>query len=169
MSAHEPQRFDSFHVYWRRIEAFTVGVLIALALGIFLYGSLVRTLAPALAFDWAEEVTIYLIIWATLLSGGTLAAERSHVSAQIVVHLLPERTRAYLQTGIDVLSLAFCVLMLWLGVEGVLFAQMLDERSASTLQAPQAWALYLALPIGMLLIVVRTVLLLLRRRTRADG
>ena len=60
--------------------------------------------------------------------------------------------------------LAFCLLMLWLGVEGVLFAHMLDERSASTLQAPQAWMLYLALPAGMLLIVVRLILLLLFNR-----
>ena len=54
--------------------------------------------------------------------------------------------------------LAFCGLMFWLGIEAVLFAHMLDERSASTLQAPQAWVLYLALPLGMLLIVVRLVL-----------
>jgi TRAP-type C4-dicarboxylate transport system permease small subunit len=38
---------------------------------------------------------------------------------------------------------------------------MLDERSASTLQAPQAWVLYLALPAGMLLIAVRIALALL--------
>lgn len=154
--------------YWRRIEIFAIGTLVVLALGIFLYGSLVRTLAPALALDWAEEVTVYLIIWATLLSGGTLASDRDHVSAQIVLHLLSQRARRHLQVGIDVLTLAFCSLMLWLGIRGVMFAQMLDERSASTLQTPQAWALYLALPVGMLLIVVRVILLLLRNRSRAD-
>jgi len=151
---------------WRRVEARVIGALIVLALSIFLYGSLARTFAPALAVDWAEEVTIYLIIWATLLSGGTLAAERDHVSAQIIAHSLSDRARHYLQIGIDVLTLAFCGLMLWLGVQGVLFADMLDERSASTLQAPQAWVLYLALPVGMLLIVIRLALLLLRDRSR---
>ena len=60
--------------------------------------------------------------------------------------------------------LAFCSLMLWLGVEGVLFAHQLDERSASTLQAPQAWVLYLALPVGMLLIAGRVALSLLLER-----
>lgn len=151
---------------WRRVETFAIGALVVLAIGIFLYGSLVRSLAPSLAIDWSEEVTIYLIVWATLLSGGTLASERDHVSAQIVVHLLSARARRCLQTAIDVLTLAFCGLMLWLGIEGVLFAAMLDERSASTLQAPQAWALYLALPAGMLLIVVRVAMLLLFDRSR---
>jgi len=140
---------------WRRIEVSATGLLVLLALGVFLYGSAARTLAPPLAVDWSEEVTIYLIVWATLLSGGTLAAERRHVSAQIFVHRLSPRARCRLQVGIDVLSLLFCSLVLWLGIEGVLFADMLDERSASTLQAPQAWVLYLALPVSMLLIVVR--------------
>jgi TRAP-type C4-dicarboxylate transport system permease small subunit len=149
---------------WRRFETIVIGALVILALGIFLYGSLARSLAPSLAIDWSEEVTIYLIVWATLLSGGTLTSERAHVSAEMLVHLLSERARRRLQIGIDILMLAFCSLMIWLGIEGVLFAQMLDERSASTLQAPQAWVLYLALPVGMSLIALRVAMLLLLDR-----
>jgi TRAP-type C4-dicarboxylate transport system permease small subunit len=150
----------SFRKYWRRFETFVIASLVLLALGIFLYGSLVRSFAPSLAIDWSEEVTIYLIVWATLLSGGTLMAERAHVSAEMFVHALSPAARRRLQVGIDILTLAFCCLMLWLGIEGVLFAHMLDERSASTLQAPQAWVLYSALPAGMLQIAVRVALLL---------
>src|SRR5690606_7885890 len=117
--------------------------------------------APSLAIDCAEEVTIYPIVWATLLSGGTHTADRAHVSAEIRLHRWWARARRYPRTSIDVLMLACCGLMLWLGVKGVLFAHMLDERSASTLQAPQAWVLYLALPAGMLLIAVRIALSLL--------
>jgi TRAP-type C4-dicarboxylate transport system permease small subunit len=46
---------------------------------------------------------------------------------------------------------------------------MLDERSASTLQAPQAWVLYLALPAAMLLIAVRVVLSLCVDRRAGDA
>jgi TRAP-type C4-dicarboxylate transport system permease small subunit len=152
---------SAFQAIWRRVETIVIGVLVVLALGIFLYGSLARSLAPSLAIDWSEEVTIYLIIWATLLSGGTLTSDRSHISAQIFVHVLSPIARRRLQIGIDLLMLGFCCLMLWLGIEGVLFAHMLDERSASTLQATQAWVLYLALPVSMLLIAVRVAILLL--------
>lgn len=148
-------RGDKLHRFWRASETGVIGTLVLLALGVFLYGSFARSFAPAFAIDWSEEATIYLIAWATLLSGGRLTAERAHISAEILAHLLGPRARRRLQMGIDILMLAFCSLMLWLGVEGVLFAHMLDERSASTLQAPQAWVLYLALPAGMLLIVVR--------------
>lgn len=155
---------DKLRLYWGRLETGVIGALVVSALCVFLYGSLARSFAPALAIDWSEEVTIYLIVWATLLSGGTLTGDRGHVSAEILVHLLSERARRRLQTSIDVLMLAFCSLMLWLGFEGVLFAHMLDERSASTLQAPQAWVLYLALPAGMLLIAARIALSLLLDR-----
>lgn len=152
---------SAFQAIWRRVETVIIGVLVVLALGIFLYGSLARGLAPSFAIDWSEEVTIYLIIWATLLGGGTLTSDRSHISAQIFVHLLSPPARRRLQIGIDLLMLGFCCLMLWLGIEGVLFAHLLDERSASTLQATQAWVLYLALPVSMLLIAVRVAVLLL--------
>jgi TRAP-type C4-dicarboxylate transport system permease small subunit len=156
-----PDRIESFRRHWRRFETGIIGALVVAALGIFLYGSLARSLAPSLAIDWSEEVTIYLIVWATLLSGGSLASDRSHVAAGMLNHRLSPTALWRLQTGIDVVMLGFCGLMLWLGIEGVLFADRLDERSASTLQAPQAWVLYLALPVGMLLISVRVVFLLL--------
>jgi TRAP-type C4-dicarboxylate transport system permease small subunit len=153
--------------YWGRFETGVIGALVVLALGLFLYGSVTRSFAPALAIDWSEEVTIYLIAWATLLSGGVITAERGHVSANMLGHLLPPLAQRRLGLGIDVVVLVFCSLMLWLGIEGVLFAHLLDERSASTLQAPQAWMLYLALPVSMLLIVVRLVLSLFLDRPRA--
>jgi TRAP-type C4-dicarboxylate transport system permease small subunit len=159
-------RLERYRSMWNRIEIGVIGALVIAALIVFLYGSLTRTAAPSYAPDWAEEVTIYLIVWATLLSGGILAAERNHVSAQIAGRLLPPRFERYLRIGVELLALAFCALMAWLGVRAVLFADMLDERSASTLQAPQAWALYLALPAGMLLIVVRVLVLLLDRPSR---
>ena len=162
-------RHESFSRAWQRAEISVIGILVVAALVIFLFGSFTRSFAPSLAIDWSEEVTIYLIVWATLLSGGTLTAERSHVSAQLLLHLLSPGARRGLAIGIEVLMLAFCLLMFWLGTQGVIFAHMLDERSASTLQAPQAWALYLALPAGMLLIVVRLALLILLERPRNDA
>jgi TRAP-type C4-dicarboxylate transport system permease small subunit len=82
-------------------------------------------------------------------------------------HLLAPLAQRRLRVGIDLVVLGFCGLMFWLGLEGVLFASMLEERSASTLQAPQAWVLYLALPVSMLLIVARLALLLFFDRPHA--
>jgi TRAP-type C4-dicarboxylate transport system permease small subunit len=154
---------------WQRIETLVIGGIVVIAFGIFLYGSFARVFIPALAIDYAEEVTSSLIVWATLLSGGTLASRRGHLAAAIVPQLLSPHARARLRIAVDVLVFAFSVLMLWFGIEAVLFAHGLDERSASTLQVPQAWALYLALPVGMLLIAVRVALLLLPGKPVRDA
>jgi TRAP-type C4-dicarboxylate transport system permease small subunit len=124
------------------------------AISLFLYGSATRAFAPALTLDWAEEVTIYLVVWSTLLCGRRLAAERAHISAQVIDHLVPPSIKRVLAAAIDAVTFGFCVLMLWLGAQAVAFVHGLDERSATTLQAPQAWALDLALPVAMALILL---------------
>lgn len=153
----------------QKIETGVIGTLVTAALGIFLYGPLARAFVPSLAIDWSEEVAIYLVVWASLLSGGTLASRREHISAEFLSRSLSQRARLRLRIGIDALVLAFALLMTGLGAQAVLFAHGLDERSASTLQAPQAWALYLALPAGMLLIAIRTAILLLHGAKDTDA
>jgi len=166
VSAASLARLERVQEIWRRVETTVIGCLVVAALIVFLYGSIMRTLAPQYAIDWAEEVAIYLIVWATLLSGGILASERDHVSAEILSRALSERANKRLRLGVELLMLAFCAMVAWLGAEAVLFADRLDERSASSLQAPQAWVLYLALPIGMVLIVVRILLLFALEKSR---
>ena len=154
---------------WSAIETRLIGGLVIAALAVYLYGSAVRTLAPSLAIDWAEEVAIYLIVWASMLTGGMLAAEGRHVSAGVAARILSPRAAGRLRIAVESVMLLFCVIVAVLGVQGVLFADMLDERSASTLQVPQAWALYLALPVGMTLIAVRVVLRLVRGGPAGSG
>ena len=146
---------------WSRVETVLIGLLLLAALTIFIGGAVVRALSPADAVDWAEEVAIYCIIWATVLSGSVLIYERRHISTEIVVGLLPEKGRQVLAFLAMLLTLGFCAVMAWYGYEAVEFALMLDERSGSTLRVPQAWAVFLALPVGMALMVVRLLLMLL--------
>jgi TRAP-type C4-dicarboxylate transport system permease small subunit len=144
----------SFGERLRRFEAALIGVLVLAAIVLYLYGSATRVLAPAYALDWVEEVTIYLVVWSTLLCGRRLAAERGHISAQVIEHLVPASIKRALDLGIDLLTFVFCAVLFWLGVQAVGFVHGLDERSATTLQAPQAWVLDLALPVAMALVIL---------------
>jgi TRAP-type C4-dicarboxylate transport system permease small subunit len=156
--SHETPAWRRLTDLCQRIEAALIGSLVLAAIVLFLYGSATRVLAPAYTIDWAEEVTIYLVVWSTLLTGRRLAAERAHISARVLEHLLPAAARRVLAVAIDAMTFAFCAVVLWLGSAAVRFAHSLDERSATTLQVPQAWALYLALPIAMALILLGLVL-----------
>jgi TRAP-type C4-dicarboxylate transport system permease small subunit len=138
----------------RRFEAALIGVLVLAAIVLYLYGSATRVLAPAYSLDWVEEVTIYLVVWSTLLCGRRLSAERGHISAQVIDHLVPAGVKRALDLAIDLLTFGFCAVLFWLGVQAVAFVHGLDERSATTLQAPQAWVLDLALPVAMALVIV---------------
>lgn len=155
---------DRILTIWSRIETVLIGILVLCALGTFMGGAAIRVIAPRHAVDWADEVALYFIVWATVIAGSTLAAEGRHINTEILIGTLPARWRraAVLFTG--ALTLGFCLVMVWYGWQGFAFSRMLDDRSASSLRTPQALFLFLALPVGMGLMAVRIVLLALAGR-----
>ncbi len=131
-------------------------------------GPVARAFFPARAPDWTEEVAIYFIVWASLLSGSLLMASKGHIAAETVVHGLPRRWQLAAAWFSYIVSIVFCCAMVYLGVRAVAFVNMLGERSASTLQVPQAFVLYLAMPVSMALIVLRLIVAGVRARGAPD-
>jgi TRAP-type C4-dicarboxylate transport system permease small subunit len=155
---------DRILTAWSRVETALIGVLVLVSLAVFLGGAAVRAVAPQHAVDWAEEVSIYFIIWATVVSGSVLAAEGRHINTEIVTGALPPALRRAVAVAMLLLTLGFCVAMTVYGWQAFRFKLMLDERSGSSLRTPQSWAVFLALPVGMALIVLRICLLALTGR-----
>ena len=146
--------------WWNRVEQWLVAAIAVAAIVVFMYGMLARFLLPQLAPDWAGEVTIFLVIWAVMLSASALAGEHRHVRADLIVRLLPRTTRIAAETFNLLMSIAFCSAMVWSGYLVVDFALLLDERSASTLRIPIVY--YSAcLPIAMALVTLRYALRLI--------
>ncbi|SPF78197.1 TRAP transporter small permease [Pseudoprimorskyibacter insulae] len=152
---------SKIQTYWTRLETFLVGVLILGALLVFLGGAAVRAFAPIYAVDWAEEVALYGIIWATVLCGSSLVAEGRHIYTEVFVAALPAPVRNGLGWAMTALAVGFCAAMLFYGKQAFDFALLLDERSASSLRVQQGYAVFLALPVGMALILGRVGLMLL--------
>lgn len=147
---------------WTWVETVAIGCLILAALAIFLGGAVVRAVAPLYAVDWAEEIALYCIIWATVLSGSSLVAEGRHIRTEIVLVAMPPRLRRATGWFVVAATTAFAAAMAVFGWQAMDFALLLDERSASTLRTPQAWAVFLALPVGMILILGRVALMLIQ-------
>lgn len=147
-------------VLWTRLEAVLIGLLLLAALVVFLGGAVLRTLAPLHSVDWAEEVALYGIIWATALAGSSLVAEGRHINTEVFLSMLPPALRIAIGWAMTVLSVGFCVAMMVYGWQAFEFALLLDERSASSLRVEQGWAVFLALPVGMALIIGRVGLML---------
>jgi TRAP-type C4-dicarboxylate transport system permease small subunit len=155
---------DRVLAVWSRIETAVIGLLVLAALFTFLGGAALRVFAPRYAIDWADEVALYFIIWGTLIAGSVLAAEQRHIHTEILVAQFPPPLRRLAALSTGGLTLGFCAVMAWFGWEAFAFSLMLDDRSGSSLRTPQAWALFLPLPLGMGLLAAKIVLLALAGR-----
>lgn len=146
---------------WSRVETVLIGALLIIALAVFLGGGLLRIVAPAYAVDWATEVSIYFIIWATVLAGAAIVQEDRHLHTEVFIAALSPRLRRVLGWAMSILSIGFIAIMLIYGWQAYEFANLLDERSGSSLRAPQGFAVFLPLPLGMALILIRCALMLM--------
>lgn len=155
---------DRILTVWSRVETILIGLLVLAALFTFLGGAGLRVFAPHRAVDWADEVALYFIIWGTLIAGSVLAAEGRHINTEIVVALFRPRLRRAIAIGMWALTFGFCLIVAWYGWEAYEFSKMLDDRSGSSLRTPQAWALFLPLPLGMALLTLKMLLLALAGR-----
>ena len=104
--------------------------------------------------DWLEEIVIYAVIWAVFVVASTIAEERGHVGATFIAEMLPPALRRLVEILTGLLALVFCVLVCYWGFQVVYIACLTDERSATIMRYP-LWGFYLALPVGMMLMVAR--------------
>lgn len=137
-----------------RLEGWLIAALAMAGFAVYLYGVVARYAIPAIAPDWTEEVTVYLLLWAMLLGGGQLVKRDRHLASGIMHVLVSRPALARLNRVGFVLAIAFAVYMAIQGWELVAFDRMLNERSRSSLQLPIAW-IHLILPIAMVSIALR--------------
>jgi C4-dicarboxylate transporter DctQ subunit len=152
MSAPPPERAAAG--LWRWAERILVGLL---GLAALLAGSvqvLGRYLVPAHAISWAEEVIVYLLVWAVMIVASELARSDGHVRPDVVLRLLPPQGQRWLEIANSLIAVIFCTGLAYYGWQIVSTAWLLDERSATDLQFPM-WLYYLALPVGGGLMALR--------------
>ncbi len=146
---------------WDKIEQTLVGLLGACALIVGMVQIIGRYVAPAHAIGWAEEVIVYLMIWAIMITSSQLARTDGHVRPDLVLRVLRPQAQRVLEVFNCLIALAFCAGMVWYGWEIVDTSLMLDERSSTGLEFPM-WIYYLALPTGGALMFVRYTMRIVR-------
>jgi C4-dicarboxylate transporter DctQ subunit len=146
---------------WNRVEQVTVGVLGLAALGFGIVQVVGRYVAPHQAIAYAEELIVYLVVWAIMISSSQLVRRDGHVRSDIVVRLLSSEQQRWLEVFNCLVALAFVLGLWWYGQQIVETALLLDERSSSDLQFPK-WVYYAALPSAGVLMTVRYLIRLLK-------
>jgi TRAP-type C4-dicarboxylate transport system permease small subunit len=107
---------------------------------------------------WTEELATLLFAWLAFV-GASLALKRhEHFALEVAVEQLPRNVQHVVRSGVLVLVLLFCVLLVYHGA--VLSLNAWTTRTA-VLEVPRTW-LYAAVPFGGGLMCVRTIQLMIR-------
>jgi TRAP-type C4-dicarboxylate transport system permease small subunit len=106
--------------------------------------------------EWSEEASRYLYVYVVFLGTSAAISTRSHVSIAYFSDLLPPPARLAMSLAVDVLIVAFLVVMVWWGWKATL--RNLDIPLSVT-QVSYAWV-YVIVPVTSAIMVVRTVLLM---------
>ena len=146
---------------WDWVERTLVGLLGLTALVIAVIQVFGRYIDPANAITWAEEVIVYIAVWAVILAASQLVSRDGHVRPDLVLRLLRPATQRWVEMFNCLVAIGFTFGMVWYGWQVVDSALLLDQRSSTDLQFP-IWIYYAALPTGGFLMLVRYVIRLLR-------
>jgi len=153
--------FTRVVAFWDRVERILVGILGACAMVIAAIQVFGRYIAPGQAITWAEEVIVYIAVWAVMIIASQLVRMDGHVRPDLVLRLLPPGVQRWVEMFNCLVAMAFTFGMLWYGWKVVGTALLLDQRSSSDLQFP-LWIYYLALPTGGALMFGRYAIRLVR-------
>ena len=95
-------------LWWDKIEETLVGLLGLIALVIGLLQVVGRYIDPARAISYAEEVIVYLVIWAIMIASSQLVRRDGHVRPDLVLRLLPPRYQRIVEIFNCLVAIVFC-------------------------------------------------------------
>ena len=93
---------------------------------------------------WAEELARYLFVWLSFLGGGLGVGTNVHVGVDSVVELMPRRPKLLVQIAMELMIVAFTLVLIWVGAQFAAFGMKAD---ALLLPIPMGYV-YLAVPVG---------------------
>ena len=144
---------------FKSIESYVGGVLVLLALLLFLSGMLFRLTSSTLSGDWVSEISIYMVAWGLLVSAAGCVAESEHIRADFFLQMTSKKIHYLADVFAVITGLVFCAILAFFGLKVVEFAFAWDERGPSYMQIPTGYY-YAALPVSMALCSIRYFLLL---------
>ena len=135
-----------------QIEELTVGGLLLL----LAVGTTVQVFTRyflGLTFDWFDEGSRYLVVFATFAGAGMAVKYGAHFSMEAVTQYSPPRVSACMRTLANVISAAVMLIIAWYGWEQTALLARYGMTTAS-LGMPM-WVAYLPIPVFGATIAVR--------------
>jgi TRAP-type C4-dicarboxylate transport system permease small subunit len=98
---------------------------------------------------WAEEASVFLMIWVTFIGSGIAIRKKAHIAMTLVADRLPVSiARAVLATS-NFAIVAFLAVVAW---QGFRLAAFVSDQPSPAMRIPMTWP-YLAIPVGALFMI----------------
>lgn len=111
------------------------------------------------SLDWPEELARYLFIFAVYIGSSFAASERRHLEVTIVRTIFGAKIGHYFTIIAYLITVVFCGIMFYWGILMIQF--VIDSNQvAPALQFPM-WIAYICIPLGFLLMALRTAIVLI--------
>jgi len=104
--------------------------------------------------QWAEELTLYLMVWIVFIGGSIIVRTRGHIAVDVVPNFISGRANRRLKLAVTMVSFAFFVCLLYYSAQHTLRIRS-SGQVMPAMQRPM-WLAYLAMPVGSLLMGIRT-------------
>ena len=133
---------------WGAIQRYCAALLIIAMTALYGFNVLIRGLLPQYAstFAWIEEAARYMMVWVVFLAAGIALEVGRHIVIDLLWSRLGARAERWLFAVIDVVGLAFCMLMVVLSIQLTIFVAG-SGQIIPTLGVP-AYVLYVAPVVG---------------------
>jgi TRAP-type C4-dicarboxylate transport system permease small subunit len=102
------------------------------------------------AFSWTEEITCFLLVYASLVGTAVAFKRGSHIAVTFLAQRLPGAGQKFLAVGVHLLGIAFFAVMV---IYGALLMGTESQQLSPGMQVPMAWV-YVAFPaVGTVIIL----------------
>ncbi|MEO5882723.1 MAG: TRAP transporter small permease [Caldimonas sp.] len=132
-----------------------------------LFVNVVMRYCFASPINWAEELTLYLMVWIVFVGGSVAVRTRGHIAIDVLPLVLSPLNRHRLAAAVAALALVFFAVFFWYSLQHVLRVRSINQLTP-VMQAPM-WLTYLAMPVGSFLMGLRTLQALVGMLREAPG
>ena len=134
---------------------------------VLLFANVVLRYVFLVPLNWAEELTLYLMVWIVFIGGSIAVRTRGHMAIDLLPLLLSPPNRKRLALLVGFAALAFFATFFWYSLQHTLRVRSIDQLTP-VMQGPM-WLTYLAMPVGSALMALRTLQSLARTLREVPG
>lgn len=117
------------------------------------------------SIPWSEELARYLMVWIAYIGASLGIKRNAHLGVEIVVNMLPEKLKIVSQYIRVAIILTFNFLIIIFSYK--IMNHQINMGQLSPALAMPIWVAYLAIPVGSLLMIIRSIQIIICKNNQA--